>query len=66
MSLIFSAIFIALISAQDTPEEANRFRMYFVGVVAFLIYESVQSITSFRKQDQKREKEGTKKQREKD
>ena len=66
VSLIFSAIFIALISAQDTPEEANRFRMYFVGVVAFLIYESVQSITSFRKQDQQREKERTKKQREKD
>ena len=49
----------------QTPEEANRFKMYFIGVVAFLIYGLVQSIISFRKQDQQREKERTKEQREK-
>ena len=66
VSLIFSAIFMALISAQDTPEEANSFKMYFVGVIAFLIYGLVQSIISFRKQDQQREKERAKEQQEKD
>lgn len=57
VSAIFAAIFIGLISAQDTPEDANKYKLYFAGVIVFLIYGFVKSIMSFRKQDQQREGE---------
>lgn len=57
VALIFSAIFLALIAAQDTSEGANKCKVYFAGVMVFLLYGLVQSVLSFRKQDRKKQQE---------
>lgn len=64
VAVIFAAIFLGLISAQDTPEGTNKYKLYFAGVIVFLVYGFVKSILSFRKQDQQREKTHTEGQQE--
>lgn len=66
IAMIFTAIFIGLISVQDSPEDANKYKLYFAGVVVFLVYGFVKSIMSFRKQDQQREGKHTEGQQAKD
>lgn len=66
VAMIFVAIFIGLISAQDTPEAADKYKLYFAGVIVFLAYGLIKYIMSFRKQDQQREKEHTEGQQAKD
>ena len=51
VAIIFIGIFIGLILAQNVPETANRYKMYLVGVVAFLVYGFIKSVLSFKKQD---------------
>lgn len=64
--IIFVVIFIGLISAQDTLEGANKYKLCFVGVIVFFAYGFIQSIISFRKRDQQLEKERAKEHQEKE
>lgn len=44
-------IFMGVILAQNISETANKYKLYLVGIVAFLVYGFVKSVLSFKKQD---------------
>ena len=51
VAVIFVGIFMGVILAQNISETANKYKLYLVGIVAFLVYGFVKSVLSFKKQD---------------
>lgn len=51
VALIFVTIFIALISTQNVPDIANKYKLYLVGIIVFFIYGFIKSVMIFKKQD---------------